>query len=564
MRSALKVLVFLLGMAVLTAPGFAEPRVALVVGNGNYGAGIGRLVNPPNDARLVAKALGDAGFQVTTVIDADQKELKRAIVEFGKALAAAGPDAVGLFYYAGHGVQVNGANYLIPTAADIESQADIDIEAVNADSVLQQMEFAGNRMNIVILDACRNNPLPAAGRSLEKGLARLDAPTGSFIAYSTAPGQVALDGTGRNSPYSKALADAIESQRVPLEQLFRDVRVNVMNATAKKQVPWDSSSLTGEFYFKPPAGGTPTQGPALAAVTPAPDVTPAPTPRAPTIPPLGQTFRDCPDCPELVTIPEGGFVMGSPRGDDADRANEKPEHSVTIGQAFALMTTEVTRDAFAAFVKATQREMSGGCYLADGGDGKWGDKADWLHVDFQQKGNEPAVCVSWGDAGDYAEWLSQKTGKHYRLPTEAEWEYAARAGKKTAWPWGDGDLENGCKFANMIDASGHKKYPINESLKCDDHFAATAPVGSFPANAFGLKDMIGNVWEWVADCYHPTYKGAPIDGSAWEDGDDCKERVARGGAWLENAWDSRFASRYNVEHTGRENILGFRLARDLD
>jgi formylglycine-generating enzyme required for sulfatase activity len=256
--------------------------------------------------------------------------------------------------------------------------------------------------------------------------------------------------------------------------------------------------------------------------------------------------------------------MGSPKGDDADRANEKPEHSVTIGQAFALMTTEVTRDQFAAFVKATQREMSGGCYLADGGDGKWNDNADWLHADFQQKGNEPAICVSWGDAAGYAEWLSQKTGKHYRLPTEAEWEYAARAGKKTAWPWGDGDIENGCKFANTIDASGHKKYPINESLKCDDHFVATAPVGSFPANKFGLKDMIGNVWEWVEDCYHPTYKGAPTDGAASDDGDDCKERVARGGAWLENAWDSRFASRYNVEHTGRENILGFRLARDLD
>jgi formylglycine-generating enzyme required for sulfatase activity len=171
--------------------------------------------------------------------------------------------------------------------------------------------------------------------------------------------------------------------------------------------------------------------------------------------------------------------------------------------------------------------------------------------------------VSWGDATDYADWLSDKTGKHYRLPTEAEFEYASRAGKKTVWPWGDGNAESACKFANTIDQSGHKKYPINEAANCDDGFVATAPVGSFPANAFGLKDMTGNVWEWVEDCYHDSYKGAPKDGSAWES-DDCKERVARGGAWLENVWDSRIARRYNVEHTGRETILGFRLARDLD
>ena len=186
-----------------------------------------------------------------------------------------------------------------------------------------------------------------------------------------------------------------------------------------------------------------------------------------------------------------------------------------------------------------------------------------MHADFQQKGNEPVICVSWGDATDYADWLSDKTGKHYRLPTEAEFEYASRAGKKTVWPWGDGNAESPCKFANTIDQSGHRKYPINEAAKCDDGFVATAPVGSFPANAFGLKDMTGNVWEWVEDCYHDSYKGAPKDGSAWQN-DDCKERVARGGAWLENVWDNRIARRYNVEHTGRENILGFRLARDLD
>ncbi len=147
--------------------------------------------------------------------------------------------------------------------------------------------------------------------------------------------------------------------------------------------------------------------------------------------------------------------------------------------------------------------------------GKWDDNGDYLKPGIDQQGSHPVVCVSDVDAVDYAAWLSEKTGKHYRLPSEAEWEYAARAGKKTAWPWSNEVGSNGCKFVNTIDASGHKKYPINEAQKCDDKFVTTAPVGSFPANSFGLYDMLGNVWELVGDCWHDTYKGAPADGSSW-------------------------------------------------
>jgi formylglycine-generating enzyme required for sulfatase activity len=561
-------LVLFLGLLCLASHALAEPRVALVIGNGAYGQGIGNLTNPPNDARLIAKSLKDAGFTVALVLDADQKQMKRAIVDFGKSLTSAGPDAVGLFYYAGHGVQVDGKNYLIPTKAEIESQSDVDIESVDADTVMQQMEFAGNRMNIVVLDACRNNPLPAvSNRSLDRGLARVDAPTGSFIAYSTAPGSVAADGDGKNSPYSKALADAIENRRVPLEQLFRDVRVNVMNATDKKQVPWDSSSLTGEFFFKPPNGAAPQPSTQLASAAPetaAPVAgadqstsrTPAPEP--------GKVFRDCPDCPELVSIPAGSFSMGEQPGDQADRAEEKPAHQVTIGKPFALMKTEVTRDAFAAFVTATSRDISGGCQASDGGDGKWNDGADFLKPGIAQQGNHPAICVSESDARDYADWLSQKTGKHYRLPSEAEWEYAARAGSKTSWPWGNTITPAGCKSMNAMDASGHKKYPINEQLPCDDKFTTTAPVGSFPPNAFGLNDMLGNVWEIVADCWHDNYTGAPADGTVWVGSGSCQDLVMRGGAWLENPWDTRFFARWHYGVDSRDTSVGFRLARDLD
>ena len=294
----------------------AETRVALVIGNGSYGGGIGALANAPNDAKLVTSALQSAGFAVTTVIDADQKAMKRAFADFGQSLAQAGPDTVGLFYYAGHGVQVDGKNFLIPSGAMIQNQADVEMEAVDANWVLKQMEFAGNRVNIIILDACRNNPLPAGStRSLENGLARMDAPTGSFIAYSTAPGAVALDGAGSNSPYSQALAAAIESQQLPLELLFRQVRVEVMRETDSKQVPWDSSSLTGEFYFKAPGDAPDAAIPAPAPAQPA-AVQPVPQPvtrsQSLALPaPPGGSFTDCADCPEMVVVPAGRFQLGS-------------------------------------------------------------------------------------------------------------------------------------------------------------------------------------------------------------------------------------------------------------
>ncbi|HEY4164335.1 MAG TPA: caspase family protein, partial [Dongiaceae bacterium] len=196
----------LLGQGLIAHSAEAEPRVALVIGNSNYGKEIGSLPNPANDAGLIAQALQQAGFQVIKVVDADQKKMKRAIADFGDKLAAAGPEATGLFFYAGHGVQVRGMNYLVPIGADISKEADVDIESVSADTILQQMEFAGSRVNIVILDACRNNPLGRSVRSLTRGLAPMDATQGTFVAYSTAPGQVASDGSGRDSPYSAALA----------------------------------------------------------------------------------------------------------------------------------------------------------------------------------------------------------------------------------------------------------------------------------------------------------------------------------------------------------------------
>jgi uncharacterized caspase-like protein len=249
----------------------AEPRVALVIGNSNYGNEIGRLANPANDAALIASALQQTGFTVITVVDADQKKMKRAIADFGEKLADAGPKATGLFYYAGHGIQSQGKNYLIPVGATIEREADVNIESVTADDVMEQMDFAANNVNIIILDACRNNPVARSFRSAGRGLATMqpESVRGTFIAYSTSPGQVAADGSGKNSPYSSALAKAIVKPGVGIEEVFRDVRGQVMASTNDKQIPWDSSSLTAPFFFKTSQFNTASQEAPAPAAKPA-------------------------------------------------------------------------------------------------------------------------------------------------------------------------------------------------------------------------------------------------------------------------------------------------------
>jgi carboxyl-terminal processing protease len=260
--------------AMLTAAQ-AEPRIALVMGNSNYGKEIGSLPNPANDAAMMADALQKTGFQVVKVTDADWKKMKRAIQDFGDKLTNAGPQATGLFFYAGHGVQVQGMNYLVPIGAEIGKEADVNIESVSADDVLKQMEFAGTRVSIVILDACRNNPLQRSIRSVSRGLAPMQAAQGSFIAYSTSPGSVAADGTGKNSPYTSALAKAIVQPGVGIEEAFRDVRGQVMAATDDKQVPWDSSSLTAPFFFKSAQFTTASQPAPEPVAKPAAASTPA-------------------------------------------------------------------------------------------------------------------------------------------------------------------------------------------------------------------------------------------------------------------------------------------------
>jgi hypothetical protein len=226
----------------------AERRIALVVGNGSY-SNISTLRNTTNDAELMAATLETVGFEVIVTLDADRRELGRAIRDFGTLLRGTGSDTIGLFYYAGHGVQYNGQNYIIPLNAEIEFAADLNIEAFRVEDVLQQMALSGNAFNMAILDACRNNPFPAATRATERGLARVTTYNSALVAFAAAPGQVAQDGDGANSPYTSALAEAILTPGLTVEEVFKQTRVAVLTETGGVQTPWEESSLTGRFSF---------------------------------------------------------------------------------------------------------------------------------------------------------------------------------------------------------------------------------------------------------------------------------------------------------------------------
>jgi formylglycine-generating enzyme required for sulfatase activity len=244
----------------------------------------------------------------------------------------------------------------------------------------------------------------------------------------------------------------------------------------------------------------------------------------------GATFRECAkDCPEMVVIPAGEFMMGSPPDEIRQDSGEGPQHKATFARRFAVSKFEVTFDQWQACITYGDCEP----HVSDSG---WG------------RGQQPVIDVSWHHGKRFAEWLSRMTGKSYRLLTEAEWEYAARAGTTTAYPWGD-EIGRGNADCDGCGSRWDNRQP--------------APVGSFPANAFGLHDMPGNVWEWVEDCWHDNYDGAPTDGSAWIAGGDCTRRVVRGGAWHDGPRDLRSANRGWYPSHSRYDHVGLRIGRTL-
>ena len=407
------------GLGVVPAVGAAAPgRTALVIGNAAYSEDIGPLKNPGNDATDMAATLRQLGFVVTLVKDANHQRMAEAIEDFSRQLR---PRSVGVFYYAGHGAQVGGRNYLIPLGARITTEAAVPYQAVAAEEVLARMDGAGQgkSLNVIILDACRNAPFMRGWRSPLRGLAPMQATGGSLVAYATSPGAVAADGTGRNGTYTRHLLRFMTEPNLPVELMFKQVRLAVEQETNGQQIPWELSSLRENFSFNPGAGGT-TSTPAVstpAVVTPPPSPPPSTSggtqvavgvyPQAPVAP---KTQRNSLGM-EFVLIPAGTFQMGS---NDSDAyGDEKPVHTVRITQPFYLGKYEVTQGQWQAVMGNNPSKFTG-------------------------DPNRPVENVSWDDVQEFIRRLnSREGGATYRLPTEAEWEYAARAGTTTRWSFGD-------------------------------------------------------------------------------------------------------------------------------
>jgi formylglycine-generating enzyme required for sulfatase activity len=279
-------------------------------------------------------------------------------------------------------------------------------------------------------------------------------------------------------------------------------------------------------------------------------------------------FRECAHCPVMVVLPPGSFTMGSPASEPGRDVGEGPQHDVRIAKLFAVGEFQVTVDEFKAFVTATGYDAGSTCYAWNGKSWELQSGRSWRDPGFAQTGSHPVACVNWNDAQAYAKWLSGKTGKSYRLPSEAEWEYAARGrtapGSYPRYFFGDSEADF-CKYGNGADQTAQKQIPGAEDWKvlpCSDGYAYTSPVGSFRPNDFGLFDMHGNVWQWVVDCYHENYTGAPKDGSAWTGG-VCETRILRGSSWDDDLRYLRAANRGSLSPDKRGSSLGFRLARTL-
>ena len=337
-------------------------------------------------------------------------------------------------------------------------------------------------------------------------------------------------------------------QQIPIlkERLIGRLKVAILSLTGNMTV-LKSACLTLCLVWSFPIHSTQdlasltdknTHGNALILATPVDDVVVPSTTEGQTKRRMnpGEVFRDCPDCPLMVVVPGGAFMMGSPDSEEGRYSNEGPQHHVTIPESFAVSKFEITFNEWEACID---------------GDGCWRRKLnDWGFG----RGNRPVISVTWHEAKKYVKWLSSKTGYQYRLLSEAEWEYVARAGTTTAFYFGSTISTDQANYnGNYVYGKGQEGYWRYQ----------TVPVGSFPPNSFGVHSMHGNVWEWVEDCWHNWYYGAPEDGSAWTLSGYCDERVIRGGAWMNEPWFLRSAFRGRASYGEISAAIGFRIAQTL-
>ncbi len=537
-----------------------EKRLALVVGNAKYANN--PLANPANDARDMAAALRLAGFTVTEKYDQSYDALNNLVTDFARSIKD--PNAVALFYYAGHGVQYGGTNYLVPIGADnLGDENEIEWRCVPLDRITSKMQDASNRLNIIVLDACRSFPVARGTRKLQNGLVETGGSIPELlIAYATAPGKVAEDRSeGQNGLFTATLLRHLRTPGYDIHKVFLETRKDVKSRTDGKQVPGVMNNVTVDFYFFP--------------LVQEENLAPVPSvkieEKSSLVNPSFQTEKpsSCPYCPEMVPVTGGKFRMGRETDNTEGDVDEQPAHPVTVPD-FEIGKYEVTNREFCHFLNEISSKIA-----LSGTEVKLDDKVIffldcYIHYSYFTnkckgftkminydngivsggeftvvKGYENYACcnVTWHGAEAYAIWLSKKIGgKPFRLPFESEWEYAARGGS----------LSKGFKYSGSNDPKEVAWY--DDTAGKNRQFA----VGQKKANELGLHDMSGSLWEWVEDCYHDTYAGAPRDGSAWKDG-TCNSRVIRGGSWDSGARDVRPLERdvtFKFSHT-----VGFRLAR---
>jgi formylglycine-generating enzyme required for sulfatase activity len=541
-----------------------QQKVALVIGNANYTSS-GKLVNTKRDAKLIGDILASLGFKVIYSYDATQADMEGAFKDFSAAL---GPNSVALFFYSGHGLQVGGRNFLVPVDYDLKK----GVGGLWDAGIGMNMIAGKSRMNIIILDSCRT-PVDAISQALggKPGFTEFNStPDGTFVAFSTSPGKTAADGTGENSPYTSMLAEGLRWRPAQLDQVFMYTQLRVEEITRGKQVPWRNSNTKALFFFSPDQ----TAMSPLASVTQNRTDLPGVDSRqfefvAPFVNEYGTITSQAKKKAtslvenlgmgqlEMVRIDGGRFLMGAGEREVTDAlaqariadefdpetfevlSAELPRHAVNV-RSFYMSRYEITQAQYGAVMNA------------------------FPPIPTDQRGpNKPVTHVTWAEAKEFCARLSKATGRLYRLPTEAEWEYAARAGSDTAFSFGE--------TLNPQVAVYNSAIPYAKGPRGPRRDGPLEGGALNTANAFGLENMHGNVWEWVADYWHSDYDGAPVNGSSWDepqaiesddpDEADAKDlsRAARGGSWFSMGSRCRSASRYRFHPTRRDGTLGFRV-----
>jgi formylglycine-generating enzyme required for sulfatase activity len=524
-----------------------ETRLALVIGNASYPDASTPLSSAIEDARSVAQEFRRNGFDVDLKENLGKTEMQRAIEALTGKIRSG---STVLLYFSGYGIQVARQTYLMPTNAQVWTEAEVRRDGSNLEDLVAGFHRKGAKVKVVIIDAARRNPFERRFRSSPAGLAALEAPENTLAMFSAAPGKLIVERTSANSLFASELLKELRAPNAAAEELFNRVRMGVSRASNNEQIPWVSSSLIDEFYFGSSGKTAPTETPTRVAGS---DNIPLTQEREWLLKPK-DTFKECADCPEMVLVPAGEFMMGSPESEPERFVQEGPQHRVKLGRSFALGKLKITRDQFEAFVRETNYSTGDRCYTVE--NGRVEDRAgrSFRNPGFVQEGNHPVVCVNWDDARAYVAWLAKKTGKLYRLASESEWEYAARATTTTPFWWGSTISTDQANYdGNSVYAGGSK----------GENRQKTVAVDGFKPNAWGFYQVHGNAFEWVEDCWNDGYSNAPVDDSVMLAG-NCTRHVRRAGAWNYPAATLRAAYRDSRPATTRASNTSLRVARTVN